>query len=240
MSTDSDIPRLQDADGNEIEQRLLASAAEDVIAPEKLRALVEWSAGVGTAGSAPARGSWKPVVAKGAGVFVLAAAAAGVFALASSSAPADAPVTNVQAIGTVEAPMAPAAPPETVTPDQLPPAPPAASAPSPRALAKRPVNVDTNPSLGEQMAFIDDARTRIRRGDPRAALAVLDDYDRRYAQQAFKEEATVLRVSALAKAGDVEGAQKLGKAFLSTHPAELYSRRVETLLRGLEPKEARP
>ena len=110
------------------------------------------------------------------------------------------------------------------------------AAPPARSVAKKPVLDEV--SLGEQMAFIDSARTRLRQGDPRAALTVLDEYKRRYPEPAFREEATVLRVSALAKAGDVAEARRLGEAFLSTHPAELYSRRVEGIVRSLESQES--
>jgi hypothetical protein len=107
-----------------------------------------------------------------------------------------------------------------------------ASTTGPRPLA------EDDASFAEQMKLIDAARTKLRRDDPRGALAVLDDYERRFVVLAFKEEATVLRVSALAKAGDRAQARRIGEAFLSAQPSEIYRRRVEAVVRALDEQEA--
>ncbi len=253
MSSKKDMPRLQQGGGTEIEQRLLASAADDEMPEEKYRALVRWSAGVATAqGATTAATAWKLPLLKGVGLLALVAASVGVVdhlsahrsvpvsgpqgpskagsanvadrADTPTTLPAPLPVDTVEAVPVVTANELPSAPVGTPSPAR-----PA------RSVAKKPVADDV--SLAEQMAFIDSARTRLRQGEPRDALRVLDDYGRRYPEPAFREEATVLRVSAHAKAGDVVEARRLGSAFLSTHPAELYSRRVEAIVRSLEPQE---
>ncbi|MDF2694666.1 MAG: hypothetical protein K0S65_3049 [Labilithrix sp.] len=245
------MPGLREAGGTEIERRLLASAAEDVMPAAKHRALVEWSAraastAVRTTSAGPA---WKPALVKGLGLAALAAASLVVFdhlsvpsgaSRGGGSAPREiasqaALATSAETHGAVPATL-PGASPEvgaTVTPDQLPSAPVAVPArPAPKKAAANDV------SLGEQMKFIDSARTRLRQDDPRGALSVLDEYARKYPEASFREEATVLRVSALAKAGNVAEARKLGSAFLNTHPAELYSQRVEAIVRSLDSEES--
>lgn len=254
MSSEKHMTRLRDAGGTEIERRLLASAADDEMPEEKFRALVQWGAAVAPTEAAPAaEPAWKLPLVKGLGVLALAAASVGAFDYVSSRSsgpagelhdvskavsvsvgdgadplevpPAPSPAGSVEAVPVVSAADLPSAP--AAVPSATPPA---------RSIAKKPVLDEV--SLGEQMAFIDSARTRLRQGDPRAALTVLDEYKRRYPEPAFREEATVLRVSALAKAGDVVEARRLGEAFLGTHPAELYSRRVEGIVRSLESKES--
>ncbi|MBN9165892.1 MAG: hypothetical protein BGO98_40620 [Myxococcales bacterium 68-20] len=255
MSSEKHMTRLRDAGGTEIEQRLLASAAADEMPEEKFRALVQWGTAIAPTEAAPpaAMPGWKLPLAKGLGVLALAAASVGAFDYVSSRSsgpvgePHDVskavPVSVGDGADRLEAPPAPSpagtvAAVPVVTADDLPSVPVAvpSAAPPARSVAKKPVLDEV--SLGEQMAFIDSARTRLRQGDPRAALTVLDEYKRRYPEPAFREEATVLRVSALAKAGDVAEARRLGEAFLSTHPAELYSRRVEGIVRSLESQES--
>lgn len=249
MSSEKDMMRLQDAGGSEIERRLLASVADDAMPEEKYRALLRWSEGaVAAARATPSRPAWKLSLLnglKGFGLLALAVASVGALVVTSSSsssarkAPSEAPQTlaTTAAIPPSDGALLNAAPPvdaivpvvpdvPVLTPNQLPSAPTAA----PRAHGP-------DVSLGEQMKFIDAARTRLRQDDASGALSVLDDYARRYSEPAFREEATVLRVSAHAKAGDVAEAKRLGGAFLNTHPAELYSRRVEAILRSLESRE---
>lgn len=238
MSSEKDMMRLQDAVGSEIERRLLASVADDAMPEEKYRALLRWSEGaVAAARATPLRPAWKLPVLKGLGLLALVTASIGVFVTSSSStslpAPSEAPQMQVTpAVVPVSESASQTEPPRAdpivpvLTPNQLPPA------PSAVARTQKP-----EISLGEQMKFIDSARTRLREDDPRGALTVLDDYARRYSDPAFREEATVLRVSAHAKAGDNAEAKRLGGAFLNTHPAELYSRRVEAILRSLESRE---
>jgi hypothetical protein len=247
MSSEKHMTRLQEAGGTDIERRLLASAADDEMPEEKFRALVQWGAGAATAAAAtPTETAWKLPLVKGLGLLALAAASVGVFDYVSThrSGPASEP-QEISKPAAADAPEAQPAPSPAdvaevvpvMTANELPSAPIAAPSPATptRPVAKKPALDDV--SLAEQMTFIDSARTRLRQGDPRGALTMLDEYQRRYPQPAFREEATVLRVSAHAKAGDVAEAKRLGSAFLSTHPAELYSRRVEAIVRSLEPQE---
>lgn len=254
--------RFREDGGSDIERRLLASAADDEMPEEKLQALVKWGAGLPpVAAPAAAKSTWKLTIAKGIGLLALAAVSIGVVEhVATSHAPSSAPVRAARGTSSSGASTAalaghpsealaapPADPAPVVIPvvslDQLPtaPVPPASAASSAAAHAAktRPLG-DDDASFAEQMKLIDAARTRLRRDDPRGALAVLDDYERRFPTPAFGEEATVLRVSALAKAGDHARARRIGEAFLGAHPSEIYRRRVEAVVRALDEQEGTP
>ncbi len=249
MSSEERSEQLLKTSGSDIERQLLASAADDEMPEEKFQALLKYGAGTALSGVATStRSTWKLTLAKGLGLLALAAAGIGVFHHESSK-----PASTSAAVGEASGatPDIEAAPSETrpalpsvepvpvVSLDALPSAPRAASSSASVASVARPVekpSVDDDVSITEQMKLIDAARTRLRRDDPRGALAVLDEYERRFSAPAFKEEATVLRVSSLAKAGRRVDAKRVGEAFLAAHPSELYRRRVEAIVRTLSEK----
>jgi hypothetical protein len=259
MSSEERLVRLrEDGGGSNIERRLLASVADDEMPEENYRALLKWGAGLGAISAAPpAETASKLTLAKGLGVLALTAASIGVFGyVTASTTPPAAPSSDVDGMSKASAtgaavaagPSEPSAPTSAdaipvVSLDELPSAPVAMSPPPNAAPARsaetRPL-VDDDVSFTEQMKLIDSARTMLRQDNPRGALAVLDEYDRRFPMPAFKEEATVLRVSSLAKAGDRAHAKRIGEAFLSAHPSELYSRRVEAVVRALDAQEGTP
>jgi len=250
--------RLRDDAGSDIERRLLASAADDEMPEDKYRALVKSGAELAAAPKvAPARSTWKLTLTKGLGLLALGAVSIGVVGYAATtSEPLEAPTSAVEempnAAVTGEAAddrpsVTPGSPPVDPIPvlslDQLPSARAASGSSAKPATTPAAVThplADEDASFAEQMKLIDAARTRLRRDDPRGALAVLDDYERRFRQPAFKEEATVLRVSSLAKAGDRAQARRVGDAFLSAHPSEIYRRRVEAVVRALDEQGGTP
>ncbi len=254
MSSEKRMPRLRDDEASEIEKLLLASAADDEMPEEKYRALVDWGARLGTM---PARPTWRLTIGKGLGLLALGALAVGVGGYAASRTEPRPSLTSVEprtrnadAIPTGAAganhepnahPGSAADPIPVLSLDQLPSAPAArGSSVTPPSTAETRRLGDDDASFAEQMKLIDAARSRLRRDDPRGALAVLDEYERRFTSRAFEEEATVLRVSALAKTGDRARAKRIGEAFLRARPSEIYRRRVETVVRTLDAQERTP
>lgn len=59
-----------------------------------------------------------------------------------------------------------------------------------------------------------------------AALALLDDFSRRYPASKLSEEASVLRIEALRELGRAHEASSLGNRFLREHPHSVYAARV--------------
>ena len=251
------MARLRDDGGSDVERRLLASAADDEMPEERYRALVKWGAEFTPASAPPVTPTWKLTIVKGLGLLVLTAISVGVAERVAGGpeAPAAPPsdvhetsnagATGAALAGGASTALAPSssAPIPVVSLDELPSAPapmPSSASSETKRAPKARASADRDASFAEQMRLIDSARSKLRRDDPRGTLAVLDEYERRFPRPAFEEEATVLRVSALAKAGDRAQARRIGETFLRAHPSELYSRRVEAVVRALDEQEATP
>jgi hypothetical protein len=86
------------------------------------------------------------------------------------------------------------------------------------------------PSLGREIDLIDAARAALSRGDSRGALATLDAYARIYPRGRLGMEAEVLRIDALERSGDTDGARRRAEAFLRHNPKSVLSARVRRLL----------
>ena len=67
-------------------------------------------------------------------------------------------------------------------------------------------------------------------GTPSRALGLLDGFEQRYRATPLAEEASVLRIEALANAGRMTEASALGSAFLRDHPSSAYAARVRAEL----------
>jgi hypothetical protein len=104
-----------------------------------------------------------------------------------------------------------------------------------RAVARATPPAKTTDSLREQAELLDRARVRIATGDTAGGLAVLDDYDRRFAGAPLSEESVVLRIEALARRGDRSSAAALGRQFLKTYPTSVHADRLSSLLHSLSP-----
>lgn len=85
--------------------------------------------------------------------------------------------------------------------------------------------------LSEEIRAIDEARSQLRRGDPRAALEALARYDVLVAGRgSMGAEATVVRIEALQASGDRAGAAALGRRFLAKNPGSAYADYVRRVL----------
>lgn len=107
------------------------------------------------------------------------------------------------------------------------------SAPTPSADASnetvripvRPSNVTPAPSLRPAAASLSDelaalklASTALAAGDSSAALRALDRYDHELKGSKLRAEATLLRIEALARSGDVQAASALAQRFVNENP----------------------
>jgi outer membrane protein assembly factor BamD (BamD/ComL family) len=81
--------------------------------------------------------------------------------------------------------------------------------------------------LFEQQRFIEAARAASARGDARAALSVLDSYDRAHARKQFGPEALALRVEALRASGQTAAARNLATDFARLYPSHPLLPRVQ-------------
>ena len=104
-----------------------------------------------------------------------------------------------------------------------------------KAARSRAATLFSADGLRQQAELLDRARARIASGDPGSAMALLDDYDRRFAGAPLAEESLLLRVEALARRGDRSGASSLGGQFLKAYPASVHADRVRALLHALSP-----
>lgn len=88
--------------------------------------------------------------------------------------------------------------------------------------------------LGAEIKALDGARAAMNAGAPESALRELDAYDRAFPQGALKQEASLLRIDALMRAGRTAEARSLGHALLAEHPSTPHRKRILTLLREAE------
>jgi hypothetical protein len=162
-------------------------------------------------------------------------------AIASKVAVANAPRTTLN--GASVAPLALPAPP--VEPE----APPVAPEPPPVAPLAPPVAPPTSPAaksqvratpaadapvdaerLAEEIAFVDQARGALARGDARAALRALDGYEARFTERRFVPEALYLRMESRLKLGQTAEARTIAERLAKSFPSSPHTARARQVL----------
>jgi hypothetical protein len=84
-----------------------------------------------------------------------------------------------------------------------------------------------------EVRVIDEARQRLRAGDPRGALAALKRYSELVGHGgSMRAEATVVRIEALEASGDAQAARALAQSFLSRNPKSAYADYVHRIVDG--------
>jgi hypothetical protein len=84
--------------------------------------------------------------------------------------------------------------------------------------------------LAAEVAALDGARNSLA-DDPDAALAALEAYNSKFKKGgALSQEAEVLRIEAMMRAGEQEKARALASAFLAKHPSSPLAQRVRSLV----------
>jgi hypothetical protein len=229
--------------------------ASSVIAGSTLAAgnAVAGGAAVGTKGGAIAALAGLKGLAV-VGVACVAAVAASVAIQKSSSVASNAvPVTRAPAAAATEPrresrPIPPAAPARAVVADPPlassvtsdPPAPALVASPlraplvAPtivRALAPaHSTTASPVPTFSDELATLDSARHAINAGEAARALSILDGYRTHFPVGVMGPEASILRVEALAKAGDHAAAERAAEGFLMSNPTSPYASRVRSLI----------
>lgn len=88
--------------------------------------------------------------------------------------------------------------------------------------------------LDLEVASLDRVRASLARGDARAALRQLDEYNRAFPTSVLSDEALVLQVDALLAAGDRAAAVTLGRRFLAANPASPHVAHLLQILNGAQ------
>jgi hypothetical protein len=81
-------------------------------------------------------------------------------------------------------------------------------------------------SVAVELGVIDGVRAALARGDTNGALSRLDGYAKAYPRGRLALEAEVLRIDALARAGQGAAASKRAEAFLRRFPNSVLASRV--------------
>jgi hypothetical protein len=84
----------------------------------------------------------------------------------------------------------------------------------------------TNSSLRAELAALDRVRVTLANGDPTGASAFLASYFRAFPRGRLHLEAEVLRIDALAKAGQSDVAKRNAQDFIRRHPNSVLTARV--------------
>lgn len=119
-----------------------------------------------------------------------------------------------------------------ITPDSLPSAPAVASA-SPAKASAVSGTVPPTDTLAREISRVEAARAALERNEAARALELLDAYEREFSPGAFAVEVSVLRIEALAGAGQTDQARRLGARFLAEHRQGAFARRVAATLDAL-------
>lgn len=212
-----------------------AGAAE----PAKIGAAKAGTLAAGANGASPAAGVGAGAVKWGALALAGALVVAGV-GLAAKNAPADAPPV----VAIPPAPHAPYMAPAVDVPravETLPsasavtPPPPGLASGHPMRVAGSSARAFASPltssavpatDLGEELRLLEDARARLRGGEPSAALASIARYRHAMPVGALQLEANVIEVEALVALGRRDEAVAKGRAILVRQPEGPLSERV--------------
>jgi hypothetical protein len=171
------------------------------------------------------RGKHQPILALG----VVAMCAAAALVLAWRRSANDAPL-----IVSEPPPAVPAAS-SSSAPSLDEPAPTAEpSAPPPPRSRTPPTSTSASPApvvltLAEEISALDSVRERLRTGDAEAALKVLDSYEGRQQPRRLGNEAVVLRIEALVRAGRRADASVLAQRFIEKNPNSPLADRARAL-----------
>jgi hypothetical protein len=87
-------------------------------------------------------------------------------------------------------------------------------------------------SLAEEIAALDGARTALHMADPALALSRLDEYDHALRGTRLTAEATLLRIEALARAGNQGQASELARRFIDNNPGSALADRARAFVRN--------
>jgi hypothetical protein len=248
-------PRRLREEGSELERALIASASSDAPSP-RARAAAARALGIdptpGGSGAGPSGGSVAATMSGGkiAGFIGLAAlvalAAWQLVVLGEDEIETERTTDTAPPPPAAEPPPAPPAAPVERATDERPPdearslgetseaprsGPIRRARPSVEADAPEHTEPVTTPStLAAEVAALDAARSAIRSGRTAHALALLDEYDARFARPELGPESDIARIEAHLAAGDRAAARSLADRFLAAHPTSPAAARIRRLV----------
>jgi hypothetical protein len=85
-------------------------------------------------------------------------------------------------------------------------------------------------ALAAELAALDAVRAKLRAGEPKSALGLLDAFSRDFSHPKLALEAEVLRIDTLDRAGQPDAARKRAAAFVQRHPKGVLTGRVRRYL----------
>lgn len=91
--------------------------------------------------------------------------------------------------------------------------------------------------LDEETAAVAAIRAALRSGDARRAIQLVDAYEAEFASGVLAEEAMVLRIESLVRAGDRAEAARRARAFLAERPGSPYAPRLQSMNVGASEPE---
>jgi hypothetical protein len=238
MSDDRNMTGTGDALG----ERLLSGSATE-FESSLLRAALEEAPSEALSAKmlAPlATGAVATAAVGGVGIFKWALSGAAVLVVGGAYYLGDAPVdsrveTSAPALKIEEPAPPPAAANEGQAPEME--VAPSVQSPSPRegvAEPTAPARASALPkkaasTLEEEMRLLDQVRSALRvRENPAEALRLLAVYEEKYPAGALRQEATVLRVSALKESGAELRADELKSEFLKENPKSAHKKQLES------------
>jgi hypothetical protein len=231
--------------GNEIERLLLAAGAGERPADESVRRAaailgVAPRAAILASVLGATRATRWTSLATWASAGILGIAGAGALVVAMRATPPSPPPSarphGVEVSGPSQAPPPAALVPSTglvpvaaTAPAAIPVAEPLVAAPARRAASEPAPH-----GLREQAEALDAARALLAAGDSRGTLVRLGDFDRRFAGGPLREEASLLRIEALARTGDRAAASAAARRFLRAYPGSVQADRVADIARQMQ------
>jgi len=87
-------------------------------------------------------------------------------------------------------------------------------------------------SIAGEIAALDRARRAVASGDAGGALSALERYRAQFPRGVLQQEASVLRIEALSKAGQRGRARELARSFERAHPSSPHLERIRALTAG--------
>jgi len=99
-------------------------------------------------------------------------------------------------------------------------------------LVAEPTLADAEPLVGvdAEAATLHAVRRSLATGDARGALAMLDEFHRRFPAAHLSTEAAVLRVESLLVTGNRSAAEALGRSLVDASPYGPHARHIRALL----------
>jgi hypothetical protein len=238
-------PRLLEGEATDLERMLLA--AHDAVEPPRKtveRTLVATGLASGLVGMTGTTAVAATKVgalgaAKWLATIVVTCGVAAIVARRAAQVPSDPrSVVAAESPAAVALPAPSPAIADAPQADPIPSAPPtteAVTSTSPRSGVRATLSAQVpaaNQSLSAQVAALDAARHALASHDTAGALAMLSRFGREYPKSILLPEATILRIEALAQAGDRKGASALANRFLSANPNSPQAARVHAIVDG--------